>query len=86
ILEQNKTLRYSPIPSFRRMPESSVVSYTALGNQRAETHLKLILVADTIDFVLFIEHFSEAIHCFRLLRPPLSRESRRLSTRSIRIF
>jgi hypothetical protein len=34
------------------------------------------LVADTIDFVLFIERFTEAIHCFRLLRPPLSRERR----------
>jgi hypothetical protein len=27
--------------------------------------------------VLFIERFNEAIHCFRLLRPPLSRERAR---------
>jgi hypothetical protein len=36
-----------------------------------------VMVADTIDFVLFIERFTEAIHCFRLLRPPLSRERAR---------
>jgi hypothetical protein len=35
------------------------------------------MVADTIDFVLFTERFTEAIHCFRLLRPPLSRERAR---------